>query len=292
MTVELQNRLPSNAQEFAPIEDARKTESALKAFLGLWSLRALTWTMVKRDFVGRYKGSLLGAVWPLLNPLGHMLLYTFLFGIVLQVRFGGAATGTSNFALYMMSGFLPYIAMSEAISNATTKILEEPNLVKRVVFPLQLLPFVVTVSSFLSGLISIGIVVVFAAFQLHTVHATVLLLPMVIIPHFLFTAGFCWFISALGVFVRDCKHFMALALSAWMYASPIVYPAERLPENLKWIITVNPIAGMIQDYRHLILEGTIPPLVPYLTYTLVSIAFCAFGFYFFHKTKESFADVM
>lgn len=292
MSVELQSREASKAHGENRIEDARKPESALASFLGLWSLKALTWTMVKRDFVGRYKGSLLGAVWPLLNPLGHMLLYTFLFGIVLQVRFGGAGTGTSNFALYMMCGFLPYIAMSEAISNATTKILEEPNLVKRVVFPLQILPFVVTISGFMSGIISLAIVVVFAAFQIHTIHPTVLLLPMVVIPHFLFTAGFAWFISALGVFVRDCKHFMALALSAWMYATPIVYPADRLPEEWRWLSWVNPISGMISDYRHLILEGKIPEFVPYVSYSVVAILFCAGGFYFFHKTKDSFADVM
>lgn len=292
MTVELQTPKISTISDLPPIVDARKVESAFEAFTGLWALRALTWTMVKRDFIGRYKGSLLGAVWPLLNPLGHMLLYTFLFGIVLQVRFGGAGTGTSNFALYMMCGFLPYIAMSEAISNATTKILEEPNLVKRVVFPLQILPFVVTISAFISGIISLSIVVIFAAFQIHTVHPTVLLLPMVLIPHFLFTAGFCWFISALGVFVRDCKHFMALALSAWMYATPIVYPADRLPEEWRWLSWINPISGMITDYRSLILEGKLPEPVAYLTYSAIALAFCAGGFYFFHKTKRSFADVM
>lgn len=292
MTVELRTVRQEAPAQLQAIKDARKPETVLESLVSLWTLRPLTWTMVKRDFIGRYKGSLLGAIWPLLNPLGHMLLYTFLFGIVLQVRFGGAGSGTSNFALYMMAGFLPYIAMSEAISNATTKILEEPNLVKRVVFPLQLLPYVVTISAFISGIISLSIVVVFAAFQLHTVHATVLLLPLVLIPHFLFTAGFCWFISALGVFVRDCKHFMALGLSAWMYATPIVYPAERLPENLQWIVWANPIAGMITDYRNLILEGKLPELLPYCAYSTIAILVCAGGFVFFHKLKSSFADVM
>ena len=292
MPLDLQSPTAVAERTWEPLEDSRKQESLLESFLTLWSMRTLTMTMVKRDFVGRYKGSFLGAIWPLLNPLGHMLLYTFLFGIILQVRFGGGTTGTSNFALYMMAGFLPYIAMSEAISNATTKILEEPNLVKRVVFPLQILPFVVALSSFMSGAISLAIVVAFAAVQLHTVHSTVLLLPLVIIPHFLFTVGFCWFISALGVFVRDCRHFMALALSAWMYATPIVYPAERLPENLQWILWVNPVAGIVQDYRHLILEGRMPELIPYLSYSLVAVVMFAIGFYFFYKTKQSFADVM
>lgn len=292
MSLDLQTATTAKETIWEPLEDSCQQESLIDSFTLLWSMRTLTLTMVRRDFVGRYKGSFLGAVWPLLNPLGHMLLYTFLFGIILQVRFGDASAGTSNFALYMMTGFLPYIAMSEAISNATTKILEEPNLVKRVVFPLQILPFVVALSSFLSGAISLAIVVIFAAFQLQTVHSTVLLLPLVIIPHFLFTAGFCWFISALGVFVRDCRHFMALALSAWMYATPIVYPAERLPENLQWILCINPIAGIVQDYRHLILEGKLPELIPYLSYSMVAILVFAGGFYFFYKTKQSFADVM
>lgn len=278
---------------FVPYTPAQKRAGflSLRGLAALWEQRSLISLFVQRDFAGRYRGSLLGAVWPLLNPLGHMVLYTFLFSVVLQVKFG-ASTSTSSFALYLMSGFLPWSAMSEAMSSATTKILEVPNLVKKVVFPLEILPLVTTVSAFLSGVIGIAIVILFAAVIQQTIHPTLLLLPVVIIPHFLFTLGVSWLVASLGVFVRDCRHFMALGLSAWMYMTPIVYPAERLPENLKFILYINPVAGMITDYRKLILEGSLPDFYPYLAYTSLSVVICLLGFHFFYRTKNSFADIM
>lgn len=247
--------------------------------------------MVQRDFMGRYKGSLLGALWPLLNPLGHMFLYTFLFNVVLQVRFGNSAN-TGDFALYLMSGFLPWTAMAEAIACSTTKVLELPNFVKRVVFPLETLPLIVAISSFLSGSIAIVLLIIFAAVRQNGLHPTILFVPMIFIPHFLFTAGLSWFFGSLGVFVRDCKHFIALALSAWMYMTPILYPPERLPEHLKFLLWINPMAGIITDYRHVIIEGQLPNFGWYAVYATVSLVVCFLGFSFFYKTKHSFADIV
>lgn len=277
--------------DHSELKDARRKVSSWEGFLGLWSHKDLIIKFVWRDFESRFKGSLLGAVWPLLNPLGHLFLYTFLFSIVLQVRFGGS-TSSADFALFLMTAYIPWTAMGEALSSATTKILEVPNLVKRVVFPLEILPLILPISSFINALIGLALVTVFACFQLGTIHSTILLLPMVLIPHFLFTAGLCWFVASIGVFIRDCKHFMALGLAVGMYMTPIVYPAERLPENLKWLLWVNPVSGMITDYRKLMLQGTLPDWIPYLSYTSVSIIICVLGFHFFFKTKNSFADVV
>lgn len=281
----------SESESLAPLADARITPSSLQGLLGLWNHKDLIVKFVWRDFEGRFRGSLLGAVWPLLNPLGHLFLYTFLFSIVLQVRFGGDAS-TSNFALYLMTAYIPWTAMGEALSSATTRVLEVPNLVKRVVFPLEILPLVLPISSFINAVIGLLLICIFAFFQLGKIPATALLLPVVLIPHFLLTTGLCWFVSSIGVFIRDCKHFMALALAVGMYMTPIVYPAERLPENLRWLLWVNPVSGMITDYRKLLLEGTLPDLVPYLTYTSLSVAIFLLGFHFFFKTKTSFADVV
>jgi len=293
MTVHLQARpnVSPQTSEFPTLVGARRNPGSVEGFLNLWNLRTLIAKYVWRDFESRFKGSLLGAIWPILNPLGHLLLYTFLFSIILNVKFGGSAS-TSQFALYMMTGFLPWTAMSEALSSATTKVLEVPNLVKKVVFPLEILPLVIPISSFINCGISLVLIIIFALFQIGTIHWTNLLLPMVLIPHFLFTVGLCWFFSSIGVFIRDCKHFMVLALAAGMYVTPIVYPAERLPENLRWLLWINPVSGMITDYRRLILEGHLPELVPYLTYTGISIAVCLLGFHFFFKTKNSFADIL
>lgn len=270
---------------------ARRTPTSLQGFLGLWSHADLIAKFVWRDFEGRFRGSLLGAVWPLLNPLGHLLLYTFLFSIILQVRFANT-NSTADFALYLMTAYIPWTAMSEALSGATTRVLEVPNLVKRVVFPLEILPLILPISSFFNAIIGLALVTLFAFFQSGHFHGTTLLLPLVLIPHFLFTAGLCWLVASIGVFIRDCKHFMALGLSAGMYLTPIVYPAERLPENLRFLLWVNPVSGMITDYRRLVLEGTLPELIPYLAYTTISMVVCALGFHFFFKTKNSFADVV
>ncbi len=292
MTAELQTR-PSQKNQTPGLQPAdRELEpSVLSGLLNLWNLRSLTKLMVERDFVGRYKGSLLGALWPVLNPLGHMILYTFLFSMILKVRFGDSAS-TSNFALYLMCGLLPWTAMAEAIASSTTKILEMPNLVKRVVFPLEILPLVSTISAFTSGIISILLLCVVACIFTQSVPWTLLLIPIVLVPQFLFALGISWLLASLGVFVRDSKHIVALGLSAWMYATPVVYPSEMLPENFKWLLTANPVAGMINDYRRLIIEGSLPELVPYLTYTGISVIMCYIGFSFFYKTKKSFADVM
>jgi len=265
--------------------------SSVAGFLNLWNLRHLIALMVQRDFIGRYKGSLLGALWPLLNPLGHMVLYTFLFSVILQVRFGKTGN-TGDFALYLMSGFLPWTAMAESIACSTTKVLELPNLVKRCVFPLETLPLIVAISSFLSGSISIVLLIVFAGFREGGIHPTVLLAPLIFIPHFLFTCGLSWFFGSLGVFVRDCRHFIALALSAWMYMTPILYPPERMPEHLKFLLWMNPMAGIITDYRHVIIEGQLPNWGWFAVYSVISVVVCFVGFHFFYKTKHAFADIV
>ncbi|MGE3556410.1 MAG: ABC transporter permease [Candidatus Obscuribacterales bacterium] len=270
---------------------AEQEYSALASLLALRSKLSLLRLMVQRDFIGRYKGSMLGALWPFLNPLGHMILYTFLFSIILKVRF--TSTGNvGDFAMYLMAGYLPWTATGEALSMASKKILDEPNLVKRVVFPLELLPLMVAISSFLSCAIALGLLVGFILIMTHKLHITMILVPLVFLSQFLFTAGLCWLLSALGVFLRDIQHFIALALSAWMYATPIIYPAEMVPEFLKFTLWINPMAGIILDYRHLMLEGKWMDPWMYLCYTSISLVTFLGGYYLFHKMKRSFADVV
>jgi lipopolysaccharide transport system permease protein len=257
----------------------------------LWDRRHLIGLMVHRDFIGRYRGSLLGAFWPVINPIGHLLLYTYLFCVILKVRFSSDAS-TANFALYLMAGLLPWGCLSESLSRSTTVVLESPNLVKRVVFPLQILPLVLVVSSLLSEMVALVILFVFAAISTGHLHATVLYLPLVLGAQVLFTAGLSWILAAIGVFVRDFKHIMALALSAWMYTTPIVYPASSMPAGLKWVLWINPMAGIVSDYRHILLEGKSPDWPMFGVYATISIVICLSGYAFFKRTKKTFADVI
>ncbi|HEY9712546.1 MAG TPA: ABC transporter permease, partial [Chroococcales cyanobacterium] len=255
---------PMTAAVAAPTAPAQG--AAPQSPRGLWGNRHLLWLMVHRDFIGRYKGSLLGAFWPLINPLGHLVLYTFLFSVVLKVKFGNDPS-TSNFALYLMAGLLPWGCLAEALSRSTTVILESPNLVKKVVFPLEILPMMLVVSSFLSELVAFGILLVATVLVTGKLQATILFLPLIVATQLVFMAGLSCLLASLGVYIRDFRHVMALALSAWMYGTPIVYPASALPANLQFILWINPMAGIVTDYRRVLLEGLPPDWLRFAAYT-------------------------
>jgi len=267
------------------------TAEARPGLLSIWDHRNLISMMVKRDSLGKYKGSLLGVLWPMINPVGHLILYTFLFCIILKVKLGGDGS-TSNFALYLMAGLLPWGAFSEAVSRSSVCILEHPNYVKRVVFPLQTLPVITVLSTLVTEAMAFVILVAGVALFTHKIHATLLFLPLVCVSQLMLTTGICWFLASLGVYIRDIRHMMALALAAWMYATPIVYPATSLPANFQFLLWVNPMAGIVLDYRRVVLEGLPPEWHHYGTYTLVALTAFFLGFKFFEKTKKSFADVM
>lgn len=277
--------LPINGNQVEP------KAVSLSGLSGLWQHRNLMLMMVKRDSLGKYKGSLLGALWPLINPLGHLILYTFLFCIVLKVRLG-TDDSMGNFALYLMSGLLPWGAFSEALSRASTVILEYPNLVKRVVFPLSILPLVTVLSPLTTEAMAFSMLTVGVVLVTHKLHATLIFLPLLVASQVMLTAGLAWMLASLGVYIRDIKHMMALALAAWMYGTPIVYPASKLPAEFQFLIWLNPMAGLVIDYRRVLLEGLPPDWPHYFAYTALAVVVCFLGFSFFEKTKKSFADVM
>jgi len=288
MPAALQERTSTVSQ---PSVAAAESDSTLKAIAHLFELRSLIRLMVWRDFMGRYKGSLLGAFWPLINPLGHLLLYTFLFCVVLKVKFGDDPS-TANFALYLMAGLLPWGALAESLSRPTTLILESPNLVKRVVFPLEVLPVVLVISSMLSEMVAMVILLAASILYCGTIHASLLFLPLIMTSQILLMAGLSFLLSSLGVYVRDFRHIMSLALAAWMYATPIVYPASALPKNFSFLNWINPMSGIVGDYRNVILVGQAPSWPNYAVYTTMAVVAFWLGFTFFYKTKKSFADVM
>jgi lipopolysaccharide transport system permease protein len=234
---------------------------------------------------------MMGFFWTIINPLGHLLLYTFVFSVVLKVKFGGDPS-TGNFALYLMAGLLPWTALSESLTRATTAVVENPNLVKRVVFPLEVLPLAVVLSSMLSEIIGASILLGVAAVMTGHINATVIYLPLVLAAQFMFVTGLSWLLGSLGVYLQDLKHMMSLLLSTWMYASPIVYPASSFPPHLQFMIWINPMAGIVTDFRRVVLEGKPPDWPLFATYTAIAAAFWFAGYFFFKKTKRSFADVL
>jgi lipopolysaccharide transport system permease protein len=260
-------------------------------FLTIWRNRSLIRTMVRRDIVGRYRGSFAGAFWTLLNPLLLMLTYFFVFGVVLQAKFG-ADPSRSGFALYLLAGMLPWLAFSEAAGRAPWVMIEHRNFVKKLVFAIETLPFTLVVSGLLSEMF--GLLLFSAGFFAirGTLPLSVAWLPVLIVPQVLFAAGVAWFLAALGVFVRDLGQIIGFLLTLWFFLTPICYPESSLPAMAVPLLAKNPIYVLVRGYRAIFLEGHAPAFGPLWKLWLVSLATFVLGHAWFYKLRKSFADII
>ncbi|HLY62713.1 MAG TPA: ABC transporter permease [Terriglobia bacterium] len=257
---------------------------------GLYRYRKLIRLMVKRDLLGRYKGSFAGILWTVLNPLALLLTYWLVFSVILKVP---SPTGRSiDFVFFILSGLLPWIAFSESLIRSNTCILENANLVKKVVFPLETLPVIRTLSSGVNSLVGVLLLMILLLGSRGSLPWTVILLPAIFLPQLLLTVGFGWFLASLGVFVRDTNTIIGLVLTVWMFLCPIVYPQSMVPKGLVPWFRLNPFLPIVSGYRNVLIDGTIPGVKSMLF--LIGISFLIFflGYFWFIRTKRAFADVV
>jgi lipopolysaccharide transport system permease protein len=256
----------------------------------IWQNRGLIRVMVRRDILGRYRGSFGGAFWTLINPLLLMLTYFFVFGVVLRSRFG-QDTSRAGFALYFLAGMLPWLAFSEAAGRAPSVILEHRNFVKKLVFAVETLPVNLVVSGLVSELFA---VLLFCAFLLAArggVPVTVLWLPVLLIPQVLFTAGVAWFLAAFGAFARDLGQVIGFLLTIWFFITPICYPEEQLRAAAPFL-SKNPIYVLVRGYRSILLENHAPAFGPLWKLWILSAVVFLLGHAWFYKLRRSFADMI
>ena len=251
-------------------------------------------SMARRDILARYRGSFGDVFWTILNPLLLMATYFFVFGVVLRTRFGADQSSTS-FALYFLAGMLPWLAFSEPAGRAPHVIPEHRNFVKKLIFPLETL----SVNQVVAGLVTevFATVVFLAALLLihGTVPATVVWLPVLLIPQLLFTLGVCWFLSALGVYMRDLGQIMGFLLTVWFFITPICYPEaslSTLPAGAFALLRKNPFFVLVRGYRAIFLEGHAPQLLPLVKLWALAIVVFLLGHAWFYKLRKSFADVI
>ncbi len=257
----------------------------------LWRNRGLIRSMARRDIMGRYRGSLGDVLWTVLNPLLLMLTYFFVFGIVLQARFGNDPS-RSGFVLYFLAGMLPWLAVSEACARAPGVILEHRNFVKKLVFPVEILPVTQTLSALVTQGFALGIFVLLLLAARGSVPATALWLPVLIVPQVLLTLGLAWLLAATGAYIRDLGQVIGFLLTLWFFLTPICYPEASLPNWALPILGKNPMFALVRGYRAIFLEAH-PPEFPALwkLWVLGSAAFLA-GHAWFHKLRRGFADVV
>lgn len=258
---------------------------------GLYHYRKLILLMVKRDLLGRYKGSFAGVLWTVFNPLALLLTYWFVFSVILKVRIDPNSKPI-DFVFYILAGLLPWMAFSEALIRSNTCILENPNLVKKVVFPLETLPVNRTLSSGINSLVGVLLLIVLLLGSRGSIHWTVILLPVVLLPQLLLTVGLGWFLASLGVFVRDTNAIIGLVLTVWMFLCPIVYPQSMVPKALLPWFRLNPFLPVVTGYRSVLLDGTIPDVNSWLCLVGISLLIFFLGYFWFIRTKRAFADVI
>lgn len=264
-----------------------KTEWRTKANL----LKAL----VQRDLEARYKGSTLGNLWPLLNQLSQLLIYTYVFSVVLRVKLSlqGLPPNNLTFGLWLFAGLLPWIAFTSGFTQASTSVIGQPNLIKKVVFPLELLPLVPVLSAFIESTFGLMALITLVAIASDTLHPTLCLLPLVWLPQLLLTTGLGYLTASLTVFLRDIPQTIGVLLNLWFYMTPIVYPSSVIPEAFReWIFLLNPLAAIAELYRDLILVGQVEHWKEWLMTYLISTVVFGLGYWCYRRLRPAFADVL
>ena len=260
-----------------------------------WAKFDLLRALVRRDLEARYKGSVLGNFWPLLNQISQLLIYTYVFSIVLDVKLSlkGLPENDATFGLWLFAGLLPWIAFTGGLTQSAGSVLSQPNLVKKVVFPLSLLPLVPILSTFIESSFGLMALIVLAAVSSQTLHSTLALLPLVWIPQLLLTAGLGYLAAGFTVFLRDIPQTLGVALNLWFYLTPIVYPAAIIPEEFReWVFWLNPLAALAEVNRDLVLVGEVRHLGEWGVAAAISLVVFWVGFWCYRRLRPAFADVL
>ena len=271
--------------------------TSLRAMLrSLWHNRMLILQMSRREVVGRYKGSAMGLLWSFLNPLLMLAVYTFFFAVVFKSRWGAVPGGGEEpktlFAVILFVGMIVHGLFAEVLNRAPTLILGNVNYVKKVVFPLEILPVISMGSALFHGFVSLMVLLcVFVAFN-GFLHWTVLLVPLIFIPLIIFTLGLAWMLASLGVYVRDVGQTIGLAMTVMMFLSPVFYPITSLPERIRPWILANPLTFIIEQARAVLIWGQMPNWPGLVLYTAMATVVAWLGFAWFQKTRKGFADVL
>jgi lipopolysaccharide transport system permease protein len=254
--------------------------------------RHLIWQMTRREVAGRYRGSVLGILWSFFNPVFMLTIYTFVFSVVFKAKWGAGSTSKTDFAMILFAGLIVFNLFSETVTRAPSLILANVNYVKKVVFPLEILPVVSILSSCFHSLVSIGVLILFRLIVGSGFSITTLLFPIIIAPLLLLSLGVSWFLAALGVYLRDVSQTIGLAMTALMFVSPIFFPITALPEKYRIFVFLNPLSFIIEQGREVMIFSHPPDWGGLLIYYAFGCVSALLGFAWFQKVRKGFADVL
>lgn len=259
-----------------------------------WRNQSLIYALSKREVVGRYRGSYFGILWSFFNPLLMLSVYTFVFSQIFKSHWSPQSNTQAEFALILFAGLLIFNIFSECLTQAPKLILNNVNYVKKVVFPLEILPWVNLYSALFHALIGLLVWLIAFCIFFGLPHLTMLYLPVIVIPFCLMVMGLSWVLASLGVYLRDIGQFIGIVVTALMFLSPVFYPITSLPERYQSWMLFNPLTIPVQFSRDFLFWG-IPfdlQLNLLVIYLFTSIVTACCGFYWFQKTRKGFADVL
>lgn len=249
--------------------------------------------LTEREVLGRYRGSLLGLTWSFLNPMAMLVVYTFVFSQIFKVRWGTLEnSGPAGFAINLFAGLIVFNLLAESAQRSPGLVLANPNYVKKVIFPLEILSVVTVAGAAFHAVVSLIALFIVELIALHRLPWTIFWLPLVWLPLLLGCLAVSWLLSALGVFVRDIGQLVGLGVSMLMFLSPIFFPASALPANLQFVLMMNPLAHVMEQSRRVIIAGDSPSLTYIIVGLFLGIILCESTFRFFRRAKRVFADVM
>ena len=258
----------------------------------LWKNRRLIAQMTRREIMGRYRGAIMGLLWSFFNPVFMLIVYTFVFSVVFKARWDAGSESRTEFALILFAGLMVFNMFSECINRAPNLILSNVNYVKKVIFPLEILPVATLLSAMFHGAISLGVWLLAYLILFGLPHITILYLPLVILPLIMLIMGLSWGLASVGVYLRDVSQLIGTVTTVLMFLSPIFYPIAALPERYRVFLYFNPLVPVIEQARAVLYWGQRPDFLLLAIYWVVTFLIAWMGFAWFQKTRKGFADVL
>ncbi|WP_455230105.1 ABC transporter permease [Geopseudomonas aromaticivorans] len=275
---------------------AAQTTSLFALVRSLWKHRQLIGQMTKREVLGRYRGSFLGLGWSFLNPLLMLCVYTFVFSVVFKARWGVAPEGGEEskamFAIVLFVGMIIHGLFADILNRAPSLVVGNVNYVKKVVFPLEILPVVAANTALFHALVSLVVWLLAYVALIDMPNWNVLLLPVVMLPLLFLTLGIAWFLASIGVFLRDVSPTVSIITMIMLFMSPVFFPVESLPKDIQPLIMANPLTFIIEQARAVLVWGRLPDFLGLLRYMAISVFVFWAGFAWFQKTRKGFSDVL
>lgn len=261
--------------------------------VSFWRNYSLILALTKREVISRYQGSLFGLAWSFFNPVLLLTVYTFIFSVVFKARWGVSSNpSNTEFALVLFVGLIVHGMFAECLQRAPMLILSNVNYVKKVIFPLEILPWVAFGAALFHACISFIVLLMGLVILDHGIPSTAILFPVVLLPLALGTLGISWFLAGLGVYIRDISQIIGMIMTILLFLSPVFYPISALPEKYQALASLNPLAFVIESSRSVLIFGELPNWYLWMALTLACSLVAWLGFFWFQKTRKGFADVL